>query len=96
MRTLKAAAALGVHLIDLGSGPERCKQTLKNHDLFIGAGTVAQGLVLAGAHRMRGAAIDLARRQARRHPALFRAADKLLQHYGRVALGNSGVPARAA
>lgn len=96
MRTLKAAAALGVHLIDLGSGPERCKQTLKNHDLFIGAGTVARGLVLAGAHRMRGAAIDVARRQARRHPALFRAADKLLQHYGRVALGNSGVPARAA
>jgi CelD/BcsL family acetyltransferase involved in cellulose biosynthesis len=84
VRTVQEAAALGVHLIDMGSGPERYKQTLKNHDLFIGAGIVARGPVLAAAHRVRSAATDVARSHIKRHPALFRAADKLLRHYGRV------------
>jgi CelD/BcsL family acetyltransferase involved in cellulose biosynthesis len=84
VRTVQEAAVLGVHLIDLGSGPERYKQTLKNHDLFIGAGIVARGPVLAGAHRVRSAVTDMARSHIKRHPALFRAADNLLRHYGRV------------
>ncbi len=91
MRTIEEAAAAGVHLIDLGSGPERYKQTLKNHDQFITAGIVARGPLSGGAHRMRTAATEVARRHVRRHPALFRAADRVLQHYGRLALGKGGV-----
>ncbi len=84
VRTVREAAALGVHLIDLGSGPERYKQTMKNHDLFIRAGAVARGPVVARAHRVHGAATEMARRHVKRHPTLFRAADRLLRHYGRV------------
>ncbi|MGD0065104.1 MAG: GNAT family N-acetyltransferase [Streptosporangiaceae bacterium] len=84
VRTVEEAAAIGVHLIDLGSGPERYKQKLKNHDLLISAGAVARGPVLAHAHRVHGAATDVARRHIKRHPTLFRAADKLLRHYGRI------------
>lgn len=84
VRTVQEAPALGVYLIDMGIGSERYKQTLKSYDLSIGAGTVAQGPVLAGAHQARSAATDWARRQIRKHPPLFHAADKLLRHYGRV------------
>lgn len=84
LRTAEVVAALGVHLLDMSIGDERYKQALKTHDLFIGTGMVASGPVLAGAHRTRGAATAWARDRIRRHPALFRAADKVLRHYGRI------------
>ena len=77
-------AALGVQLIDMGAGSADYKQTLKSYDLLVGAGTVARGPVLGGAHRARVAAERWAERQVKRHPALFRVADSLLRHYGRI------------
>ncbi len=84
IRTVQHAPALGIHLIDMGTGPERYKQTLKNHDQPIAAGTVTPGPVLARAHHARTTATTWARDQIRKHPPLFHAADTLLRHYGRI------------
>ena len=80
----EGTAALGVQLIEMGAGPAEYKQTLKSRDQFVGAGTVARGPVLGGAHRARVAAEQWAERRVKRNPALFRVADTLLRHYGRI------------
>jgi CelD/BcsL family acetyltransferase involved in cellulose biosynthesis len=76
-------AALGIHLINLGKGDERYKQTLKNHDLLVAEGMAAGAPLLAAAHRARISAVRWVGPRIRRHPHLFRAADRLLRHYGR-------------
>jgi CelD/BcsL family acetyltransferase involved in cellulose biosynthesis len=84
LRMAEETAALGVNIIDMGTGSERYKQTLKSYDLFVAEGVVARGSLSAYAHRVRGAQVDWARRQLKRHPILFRATDRLLRHSGRV------------
>jgi CelD/BcsL family acetyltransferase involved in cellulose biosynthesis len=84
LRMAEQAAGLGVQFIDMGAGPEPYKETLKSGDLCVGAGIVARGPVVASQHRACGAATDWARRQVKRYPPLFRAADRLLRHYGRI------------
>lgn len=83
LRLAEETAALGIHLIDMGKGPERYKQTLKSHDLFVAEGMVPRGPLLAAAHRARTSAVKWAGPQIRKHPRLFHAADRLLRHYGR-------------
>jgi CelD/BcsL family acetyltransferase involved in cellulose biosynthesis len=83
LRRAEETAALGVHLIDMGKGPEPYKQTLKNHDLFVAEGMVARGPLLTAAHRARISAVRWAGPQIRRHPYLYHAADRVLRHYGR-------------
>ena len=84
LQMVEQTAGLGVQLIDMGTGDERYKQTLRSYDLFVAEGMVAQGSLLAGAHRIRSASASWARRQIRQHPAMYRAADQLLRHYGRI------------
>jgi CelD/BcsL family acetyltransferase involved in cellulose biosynthesis len=84
LRKAKEMAALGVHLIDLGKGTEPYKERLKNHELFVSEGMVARGSPLAVAHRVLSGVIRWAGPRIRRHPYLFRAADQLLRHYGRI------------
>jgi CelD/BcsL family acetyltransferase involved in cellulose biosynthesis len=83
LRMAEETAALGVQLINLGKGGERYKQTLKNHDLFVTEGMAARGPLLAAAHRARIGALRRLGPRIRQHPRLFRAADRLLRHYGR-------------
>jgi len=83
LRMAEETIALGIHLINLGKGPERYKQTLKNHDLFVAEGMASRGPLLAAAHRARIGAVRWVGPGIRRHPHLFRAADRLLRHYGR-------------
>ena len=85
LRMAEQTSALGVELIDMGTGTERYKQTLRSRDLMVAEGVVTRGPVAAGAHRLRAAGGRWARRQARRYPPLFRAANRVLRHYGRVA-----------
>ncbi|HUB40228.1 MAG TPA: GNAT family N-acetyltransferase [Streptosporangiaceae bacterium] len=85
LRMAEQTSALGVELIDMGTGTERYKQTLRSRDLMVAEGVVTSGPVAAGAHRLRTAGARWARQQARRHPPLFRAANRVLRHYGRVA-----------
>jgi CelD/BcsL family acetyltransferase involved in cellulose biosynthesis len=84
LRMAEHLAAAGVHMIDMGTGADRYKQTLKSHDLFVAQGVMAQGPAAVRAYRIRGSAINLAREHVKRHPLLFRAADRILRRYGRV------------
>ena len=84
LRLIEETAGLGVQLIDMGRGPERYKQTLKSHDLFVAEGMVTQGVLLAAVHRARAGAVRWAGPRIRHHPSLFHAADRLLRRYGRL------------
>lgn len=84
LRMAEETAALGIGLIDLGTGTERYKHTLKSYELFVGEGVATRGPLSARAHQVRTAQLERARRQVKRHPALFRLADRLLRHSGRV------------
>ena len=83
LRMAEETAALGVHLIDMGKGPGRYKQTLKSHDLLVAQGMAVRGS-LVSMHRLRGGLSRWARQQIKQHPPLFRAADKVLRRYGRI------------
>lgn len=85
LRMAEETAALDVHVIDMGTGTERYKQTLKSYDLFVAEGVATQGLLFPAAYRARRALAGWARREIRQRPALFHAADRILRHYGRVA-----------
>jgi CelD/BcsL family acetyltransferase involved in cellulose biosynthesis len=78
------AAVAGVRRIDMGTGTETFKRTLKTHDEFVGAGTAAASPTLGAAHRARAAATLWARGQVKRYPPLFRAADLVLRQTGRI------------
>jgi CelD/BcsL family acetyltransferase involved in cellulose biosynthesis len=84
LRMAEETAALGVHIIDMGTGPERYKQTLKSHDLFVAKGVVGRPQSLASAYRARGALAGWAHHEIKRYPSLSRAADRLLRHSGRI------------
>jgi CelD/BcsL family acetyltransferase involved in cellulose biosynthesis len=85
VRMAEEAAAAAINMIDMGKGADGYKQTLRSHDVFVAEGMVSRGPVYAGAHRARRASASWARRQIRQHPPLYRAADQLLRHYGRIA-----------
>ena len=83
LRMAEETAALGVHMIDMGTGPERYKQTLKSYDLFVAEGMAARGPLHTAAHRARIGAVRWAGPQVRKHPKLYHTADQFLRHYGR-------------
>ena len=83
LRTAEEAPALGVQLIDMGKGPEPYKQTLKSHDTLVAQGVVTRGPLAAAAHRARAGTVSWAGPRIRQHARLFRAADRVLRHYGR-------------
>lgn len=84
LRMVEECASLGIELIDMGTGDERYKQTLRNRDTLVAEGVVTQASLSATAYRVRRAMEGWARHQVRQHPALFHAADRLLRHYGRI------------
>lgn len=75
--------AAGVRTIDMGGGAQY-KEDVKSGDVFAAAGTVTRGTVSAAADRVRVASADWARRQVRRHRRVYRVADRVLRHYGRI------------
>ena len=83
LRMAEQAAARGVRLIDMGKGAEPYKETMKSYDLLVGEGMATPGPWLAAVHRARIRAVRWAGPQIRRHPQLYRAADRILRHYGR-------------
>jgi CelD/BcsL family acetyltransferase involved in cellulose biosynthesis len=85
LRLAEETAALGIHLINLGKGAEHYKERLKNHDQFVAEGMAASAPLAAAAHRARINAVRWGGPRIRRHPYLYRAADRLLRHYGRTA-----------
>ena len=83
LRRAEAMAGLGVRLIDMGRGSELYKQTLKNHDLFVAEGMAARGPLHTAVHQARTGAVQWAGPRIRKHPFLFRAADRILRQFGR-------------
>jgi len=83
MQMAEELAAAGVDTIDMGPAAG-WKDTLKSHDVVMAQGMAATGRGVAAAHRARRALVSWAGRRARQHPPLFRAADRLLRHYGRI------------
>lgn len=84
LRMAEETAAAGVHLIDLGTGAMRYKETLKSADLFVAEGIVTRRSLLAAANWARSAPTAWAIRQIKRHPSLLDAAGAALRHYGRI------------
>jgi CelD/BcsL family acetyltransferase involved in cellulose biosynthesis len=84
LRMAEEIAGLGIRVIDMGKGQERHKETLKSYDLAVAEGVVTRGPLTASAHRAGSALAGQARRKIKRYPPLFRAADRLLRHYGRL------------
>jgi len=84
LRLAENTAAMGVHTIEMGTGDERYKQTLRSHDLFLSRGVMGRGPLLASAFRRRGTLASLAHRHIKRYPPVFHTADRLLRHYGRI------------
>jgi CelD/BcsL family acetyltransferase involved in cellulose biosynthesis len=82
LQLIAELAATGVNTIHMGPAAD-WKETLKTHDIRMAQGMVANGLLTATAHRVRRAFVSWTGRQLSQHPPLFRAADQLLQHYGR-------------
>jgi CelD/BcsL family acetyltransferase involved in cellulose biosynthesis len=82
LRMAEANAARGIRLIDMGTGTESYKQVLRSHDLLVTEGAVTTGRLAAGAYRAGGAGAGWARRRIKRHPLLFRAADRAARRFG--------------
>jgi CelD/BcsL family acetyltransferase involved in cellulose biosynthesis len=84
MRETEAAAAAGVHQIDMGKGFKDYKEKLKSHDIFVAEGIVTRPSPLAAVHYAHSVPTAWAIRQIRGHRPLFNASDALLRRYGRI------------
>jgi CelD/BcsL family acetyltransferase involved in cellulose biosynthesis len=84
MRMAEGATTVGVDLINLGKGTEPYKESLKNQHLLVSEGMVATGALPEVAHRLRSDAVKRAGPRIRQHQFLFRVANQLLRHYGRI------------
>jgi CelD/BcsL family acetyltransferase involved in cellulose biosynthesis len=82
LQLAEANAARGIRLIDMGTGAEGYKQVLRSHDVLVAEGVVTGGRLAAGAYRAGRAGTAFARRQLKRNPALFRAADRVARRFG--------------
>jgi len=84
MRMAEDLAAAGIHMIDLGSPPSSYKERLQSRDILVAEGMVIKGPLGASMHRARRAVAGCADHQIRQHRVMFRVADGLLRHYGRI------------
>ncbi|WP_214365533.1 GNAT family N-acetyltransferase [Pseudonocardia sp. H11422] len=80
----EGAAHAGVDHIDMGRGPKSYKESLKSRDLAVAEGRVVRRVPAAALHWARRVPVRRLRNVVTDHPALFRAADRLLQTGGRV------------
>jgi CelD/BcsL family acetyltransferase involved in cellulose biosynthesis len=80
-------AAAGIRTIHMGKS-QRYKETLKNHDIFVGEGIVTGRSVLGAAHRVRSASTLW----ARQHPRFYHAAEQILARSGVARLTYGRIP----
>jgi CelD/BcsL family acetyltransferase involved in cellulose biosynthesis len=84
LRMLEAAAADGVRMVDLGSGPARYKESLKTRDLRVYEGAVVRLGPGGTAYRLAREPARAARRFVRKRPRLAEAAARTLEELGRL------------
>jgi CelD/BcsL family acetyltransferase involved in cellulose biosynthesis len=84
LRMLEAAAADGVRMVDLGTGPARYKESLKTRDLRVYEGAVVRPVPGAAVHLLAREPARAARRFVRDRPGLAAAAARALAEAGRL------------
>ncbi|GGL68042.1 cellulose biosynthesis protein CelD [Streptomyces fumigatiscleroticus] len=84
LRMLRAAAAEGIRMVDLGSGPARYKESLKTRDLLVHEGAVVCPGPGGAAYRLGREPARAARRFVRNRPRLAGAAARTLAGLGRL------------
>jgi len=84
VRMAEEVAALGITSIDLGKGEMRYKDELKSHELTVAEGTVTRPSAMSALHWAAAAPPRWAVRTIRKHPGLYRAADRVLKGAGRI------------
>jgi CelD/BcsL family acetyltransferase involved in cellulose biosynthesis len=84
IRAAEGLAAAGVRTLEFG-GADHYQEKLKNGDIYYSKGTATSGRFTAGAHRVRVSAEGWTRRQIKRSPLAYRAADRALRSLGRIA-----------
>jgi CelD/BcsL family acetyltransferase involved in cellulose biosynthesis len=84
LRMLEAAAADGIELVDLGSGPARYKESFKTRDLRVHAGAVVRPGPGGVLYRLGREPVRAARRFVRDRPGLARTAARALEELGRL------------
>ncbi|GAA5206566.1 GNAT family N-acetyltransferase [Streptomyces thinghirensis] len=83
-RMLEAAAADGIELVDLGSGPARYKESFKTRDLRVHAGAVVRPGPGGAPYRLGREPVRAARRFVHDRPVLARTASRTLEGLGRL------------
>ncbi|WP_395570541.1 GNAT family N-acetyltransferase [Streptomyces sp. BK79] len=84
LRMLEAAAAHGIGMVDLGSGPARYKESFKTGDIRVYEGAVVRPVPGGALYRLARDPVRGARRFVRDRPALARAAARTLEEAGRL------------
>ncbi|MGX1310102.1 CelD/BcsL family acetyltransferase involved in cellulose biosynthesis [Streptomyces calvus] len=84
LRMLEAAAADGIRMVDLGSGPARYKDSLKTRELPVYEGAVVRGGAGGAAYRLGREPARAARRFVRGHPRVAAAARHTLTRLARL------------
>ncbi|GAA1416409.1 GNAT family N-acetyltransferase [Streptomyces thermospinosisporus] len=87
LHLLRAAAADGIRMVDLGSGPARYKDTLKTREMRVYEGAVIRPGPAGAVCRLGREPARAARRAVRNHPRLARLARRMLEQAGRLRTG---------
>lgn len=82
LRMLEAAAADGLRMVDLGTGPARYKESLKTRDLRVYEGAVVRPVPGGAAHLLAREPVRAARRFVHGRPRLAAAAARTLAEAG--------------
>lgn len=84
MQMAEAAAADGLHMVDMGKGGKEYKDWLKSGVLYVAEGRVSRPSATAAVHWMGRTPFNKARTIVMDRPSLYRAADRVLKGFGRV------------
>lgn len=84
LRMARAAAASGIHHLDMGRGPEDYKELFKSSDLFVSEGRVARCSAAAAVHWARRASVRRLHDVVVEHQSLYRVADRMRKRYGHI------------
>ncbi|MEU7856486.1 GNAT family N-acetyltransferase [Nonomuraea sp. NPDC049141] len=84
LQMAEAAAAAGLHMVDMGKGGKEYKDWLKSGVLYVAEGRVSRPSASAAVHWMGRTPFNKARTIVMDRPSLYRAADRVLKGFGRV------------
>jgi CelD/BcsL family acetyltransferase involved in cellulose biosynthesis len=90
LNMIEPAAASGVRLIELGRGAYEYKDLFKTRDVVMGEGRVLRPSAAAALYYTGRAPVRRLRQSVMDSPTLYRGADKVLRHYGRLRSGLGG------